>query len=98
MATIQITPEELKARASSLMGSKGKHDDAMREIDSIVNALDSAWKGPSQDAFVEKYRSMKGRFSEFAELLENYAKLMETAANEMQQTDDTLKSRMQSFG
>lgn len=94
MALIQVTPDELRNKSTSLRLSRSKHDDAMREIDGIINALDSVWKGPAQSAFVEKYRGMKGKFGEFSDMIENYARLMDTAAAEMEEVDASILAKM----
>ena len=50
------------------------------------------------DAFVQKYESMQSTFTNFSEMLESYAKLMDTAATKLQETDQSLSNTMKSFG
>ena len=69
----------------------------MAKLRSLVLALNETWKGEAQDAFVAKFESMQNSFTSFSEMLEGYAKLMDTAARELQNTDQSLKSTMQSF-
>ena len=76
---------------------KAQHDDTMAKLRSLVLALNETWKGEAQDAFVAKFESMQNSFTSFSEMLEGYAKLMDTAARELQNTDQSLKSTMQSF-
>ena len=40
---------------------------------------------------------MQSTFTNFSEMLESYAKLMDTAARELQNTDQSLKATMQNF-
>ena len=97
MAIIQVTPEVLNSKANEVRSLRAQHDDTMAKLRSLVLALNETWKGEAQDAFVAKFESMQNSFTSFSEMLEGYAKLMDTAARELQNTDQTLKSTMQSF-
>lgn len=96
MAMIQITPEVLTSKAAEVRTHKAAHDDTMAKLRSLVLSLNETWKGEAQDAFVAKFESMQPSFNSFSEMLEGYAKLMDTAAREIQNTDQALKSAMQS--
>ena len=96
MAIIQVTPEVLNSKANEVRSLKAQHDDTMAKLRSLVLALNETWKGEAQDAFVAKFESMQNSFTSFSEMLEGYAKLMDTAARELQNTDQSLKSTMQS--
>ena len=97
MAIIQVTPEVLNSKANEVRSLKAQHDDTMAKLRSLVLAMNETWKGEAQDAFVAKFESMQNSFTSFSEMLEGYAKLMDTAARELQNTDQSLKSTMQSF-
>ena len=98
MAIIQVTPELLQGKATEVRGLKSNHDETMAKLKNLVMALNEQWKGEAQDAFVAKFESMQSTFTNFSEMLEGYAKLMDTAAKELQSTDQALKGTMQSFG
>jgi len=98
MAIIQVTPELLQGKATEVRGLKSNHDDTMQKLNNLIRALNEQWKGSAQDAFVAKFESMQPQFKNFSEMLEGYAKLMDTAARELQSTDQQLKGTMQSFG
>ncbi len=98
MAIIQVTPELLSGKASEVRTLKQNHDETMRQLNNLIMALNENWKGEAQDAFVAKYQSMQSTFTNFSEMLEGYAKLMDTAARELQNTDQALKNTMQNFG
>lgn len=97
MAMIQITPDILMSKASEVRNLKSTHDDTMNRLKSLVHDLNSVWKGEAQDAFLASFDGMQSKFTEFSEMLEGYAKLMDTAARELQTTDQQLKGQMQSF-
>lgn len=95
MAIIQITPEVLSSKAGEVRTLKSQHDETMAKLRSLVLSLNETWKGEAQDAFVAKFESMQSSFNNFSEMLEGYAKLMDTAARELQNTDQGLKTTMQ---
>lgn len=98
MALIQVTPETLRSKAANVRSYKSQHDDVMAKIKNLVMSLNEVWKGEAQAAFVSKYEGMQPTFTNFSEMLEGYAKLMDTAANELESTDQSLKTTMNNFG
>ena len=97
MAIIQVTPEVLNSKAGEVRSLKSQHDETISKLRSLILALNETWKGEAQDAFVAKFESMQSTFTNFSEMLESYAKLMDTAARELQNTDQSLKATMQNF-
>lgn len=93
MAIIQITPEVLRSKAGEVRSLKSEHDDAMAKLRSLVHSLNETWKGGAQDAFVAKFESMQSSFISFSEMLDGYAKLMDIAATEIENTDIGLQKR-----
>lgn len=98
MALIQVTPDLLNGKANDLRALKGQHDEAMSKMRTLIMGLNEVWKGDAQDAFVAKYESMQSTFTNFSQMLEEYAKLMDTAAQKLQETDTALQGTMNSFG
>ena len=98
MAIIQVTPELLMSKSNEVRNLKSNHGETMAKLRQLVRALNEQWKGEAQDAFVAKFESMQPTFTNFSEMLERYAQLMDTAAKELQATDQTLKGKIQSFG
>ena len=91
MALIQVTPDLLTGKANELRGLKSEHDEAMKKMKTLITGLNEIWKGA-------KYESMQNTFTSFSEMLEDYAKLMGTAATKLQETDASLQATMNSFG
>ena len=98
MAIIQVTPELLKGKATELRGYKAEHEEAMNKMRSLMRNLNEIWKGDAQNAFLAKYESMQGTFTQFAQMLEDYARLMDASAEQMAEVDSSLASRVSSFG
>ena len=98
MALSQVTPDLLKGKANELRTLKGQHDEAMSKMRSLITNLNEVWKGDAQTAFLNKYESMQSTFTNFSQMLEDYAKLMDNAAQQMGDLDTSLASKMSSFG
>ena len=98
MALIKVTPDMLRARATTVRSDRNDHDTCIARISATVNGLSDVWQGEAQTAFLEKYRSMEPTFKQFSQLLEDYATLMDKSANQLQETDVLLKTTINSFG
>ena len=98
MALIQVTPDLLDAKANELRTLKATHDENMAKMRTLIMGLNEIWKGEAQDAFVQKYESMQTTFTNFSEMLEGYAKLMDLSSKKLNETDTTLKSTISGFG
>lgn len=98
MALIQVTPDLLNGKATELRGIKDEHDQAMLRMRTLILGLNEIWKGDAQDAFVAKYESMQTTFQSFSQMIDDYATLMNTTAQTMQESDTTLASTINSFG
>ena len=98
MALIQVTPDLLTGKANELRTLKSSHDEAMSKMRTLIYGLNEIWKGDAQNAYVQKYESMQATFTNFSEMIEGYAKLMDTAAAKLQETDQSLQATMSSFG
>ena len=70
----------------------------MTKMRTLIMGLNEIWKGDAQAAYVAKYESMQSTFTNFSQMIEDYAKLMDTAAQKLQETDTALQSTMNSFG
>lgn len=98
MALIQVTPELLTSKANELRGLKQEHDDAMAKMRNLIMGINEVWRGEAQDAYIAKYESMQTTFNNFSQMLEEYAKLMDTASQRLQESDQSLRTTIESFG
>lgn len=96
MAVIQVTPELLQGKATEVRQLKSQHDELMAKMRTLIHGLNDQWKGAAQDAFVNKFDSMQSTFTNFSEMLDGYAVLMENTANNMQEMDMNLANRTNS--
>lgn len=90
MATIiQVTPELLRSKATDVRNLRAEHDEVMTRLSTLIHALNEEWKGAAQDALVAKYDGMQTTFSNFSELLEQFATLMDASATNLENADIT---------
>ncbi len=94
MALIQVTPSLLRDKAKELRNLKSQHDDTMNKIKSMVNGINDQWKGEAMQAYVDKYNGMESTFKQFSEMLEKFALLMDSSANDLEQADQGAKNRI----
>lgn len=45
MATIQVTPETLREKATEIRTLKSEHDEVMNKMTNLIHALNEQWKG-----------------------------------------------------
>lgn len=91
MPIIQVTPELLESKAGEVRTLRAQHDEVMAKMKNLVNSLNEQWKGEAQTAFVTKFNGMQTTFTNFSEMLENYAKMMDTSARTLREADQALK-------
>lgn len=94
MALIQVTPDSLRIEAGNVRKYKAEQQEVMQQIRNVVTSLNESWKGEAQEAFVAKFLSMDSIYHRFAEVLEDYAKVMDMAAADFQSEDQSLKNHI----
>jgi WXG100 family type VII secretion target len=63
-------------------------------MQNLVENLTAEWEGEAQTAFKTSFEGRKAQFQQFEKDVESFALLMDTAAKEMRQTEEALRSRM----
>ena len=94
MAKIMMTPENLREQAKTLRGKKAEHEQLYSQIKDHVRNIVSVWEGQSQQAFLDSFNQRNAQFRKFAEDLEQFAQLMDTAATEMANAEQSLTQKM----
>lgn len=98
MATIQVTPELLREKATSVRSLKTNHDQNMSKLGTLITGLNEIWKGEAVQKYIEEYQSMQSTFTNFSNMLENYAGALDTAANDFEGKDHEIAGKMTGFG
>lgn len=80
MARIQVTPEVLNEKSNEVRKYKEEHVSTIQKLTAMVNGLTEIWQGEAQTAFQAKFDGMKGTFTQFEQILEEYALNLSDAA------------------
>jgi WXG100 family type VII secretion target len=94
MADIKITPESLRSQSQTLRKYNEEHRGAYGQMDTLVHDLVNEWTGEAQSAFLATFEGNKSSFEKFAADIDTFAKLLDDAANRMEQADQELKAKM----
>jgi len=92
MAIIQLTPEELEARARLLDEKRQIHLENLNQIQNSLNQLEASWKGEAQTGFYEQFRRMQEPMKNFSNILEAFAAFLNKTAIEFRETDQRNKN------
>lgn len=87
MAQIVVNPETLRSKASNVRSYRDQHDEVISRLKTLVAGLSDTWQGNAQVAFAQNFESMQPTFTQFSEMLEEYAKAMESFAAKMEEAD-----------
>ena len=70
----------------------------MSKMRTLILGLNEVFKGDAQDALVAKYESMQPTFNNFSQMLEEYAKLLNTSAQKFQEQISRFRRSINGFG
>ena len=87
----------LRTQASQLRGYAEQHDEIIQRLTNLVASLDEVWKGEAQSAFVKRFQESRDIFNSFDEALASFSEIMDTSADKMENTDLSLKRRINSI-
>ena len=77
MASIQVSPDEMDAKASELKRLKEAHDAAYQGMNAAVSQLsNNVWKGKASSGFIAAYEGYKPSFDSFSRSLEEMAQIL----------------------
>lgn len=91
---IKVTPELLEGEAKKVSGCNDEFRTTTDKLKQIVANLKEVWEGQAQAAFEADFENMKKTITSFSACLDRYSEAMKTAARELKQADETLKSKM----
>lgn len=88
MANIKVDPDVLDQKAKNIRTYKQQHDDAISNLNSLVDGLNGEWIGTAKTNYVNSYNEFKGSFNSFSERMEELAKALEKKAAEYRAADN----------
>ncbi|HQA57491.1 MAG TPA: WXG100 family type VII secretion target [Acetivibrio sp.] len=88
MATIKITPEELRDAAQLINGKADEIDQNINAVNEKVQYVVENWEGAAKDSFFEAFESLKNELlTQLDEILKGIASQLQAAADTMEQAD-----------
>ena len=94
MAILNISPSELRSRASELESQRQQHLQTMQRLRVCINNLPDIWQGAAADEFIRKFASANNQFNSFSDTLEKYIQLIQKAADNAESVDNELLSKV----
>lgn len=88
MASIKMTPDELRDAASFLGNKREEIVSAVGNIKSKVDTTAAGWEGAAQSSFVEQFNEMLPMLTEsFPQVIEGIESMLTGAADALEQAD-----------
>lgn len=88
MASIRMTPQELRDSATFLSGKRDEIVSAVNEIKSRVDSTTAEWEGAAQSSFIESFNEMLPMLTEsFPETIQGIESMLTGAADALEQAD-----------
>ncbi len=88
MASIRMTPQELRDTASFLSGKRDEIVNAVNQIKSRVDSTTAEWEGAAQSSFIESFNDMLPMLTEnFPQTIEGIESMLTGAADALEQAD-----------
>lgn len=88
MASIRMTPQELRDSATFLGGKRDEIVAAVNAIKGRVDSTTAEWEGAAQSSFVESFNEMLPMLTEsFPETIQGIESMLTGAADALEQAD-----------
>lgn len=89
MATIRMTPQELRNSASFLNAKKDSIISEVAEIKKNIDATTAEWEGAAQSSFIESFEQMLPMLqNDFPQVIEGIAAQLSGAADALESADE----------
>lgn len=96
MASIKMTPQELRDAATFLGGKRDEIVSAVEAIKSKVDATTADWEGAAQSSFITTFEEMIPMLTkDFPETIQGIESMLTGAADALEQADEEIAN---SFG
>lgn len=87
MATIRITPEEIRGAASQFKASHDEAQTMIQKLSTTVDGLNANWDGIASNRFYQNFELWRGRMAEFTGLLDEINHALVEIAERFEQAD-----------
>ena len=99
MATgkIQISTKVLVETAVKMRNTNKEMDAKLKEINKSMNDLEADWKSDGATAIRSSMNALKPRFEEYRNVIESYAKFLDTTAQSYVSTETAVETNANAF-
>ena len=87
MKTIEVTVSELRNGSTSLDSANQAFMEAANQMKAAAEELAGMWEGPTKERFVQGQDTIYKWYQEMSNVVAEYAKSMNEAANDYEATD-----------
>lgn len=88
MASIRMTPQELRDSATFLSGKRDEIVSAVNQLKSRVDSTTAEWEGAAQSSFIESFNEMLPMLTEsFPQTIQGIESMLTGAADALEQAD-----------
>ena len=85
---IHVTPDLLRGKAGELRTLRANHDENMAKMRSLIMNLEEIFGGQAKEGMFAQYESMQSTFTNFSNMIEEYAKFLDKAAVDFEDRDN----------
>lgn len=92
MATLRVTPEELRKQGSTMEGYGDQLVELFDSVTNLVAEIDAEWDGLGQNGYTEMYDSLKDSLKQAGECVQTLGKATQSAADAYEEADQAIAS------
>ena len=92
MPDIKITFGEVRTKTKQIRSRNDTLTDTLNQIKQIINNLESQWTSDTSDTIRAKITGMQPKFDTYKEVIESYAKFLDSAIAQYESTEATLNT------
>lgn len=87
---IRMTPESMESQAMRYLTEAENVDSVIRNMDSLLQQLQTEWEGAASQAYAERYGQLKPGFEKARDLIVEIAESLRKSANALRETDQNI--------
>lgn len=91
---IKLTPEQMRTRARAYAKERDTLEKSIQNMDRLIQALQSEWKGEASKAYAERYSTLKPAFNNARDLMDELSKNLNASARIMEDTDSKIAGQL----
>ncbi len=92
MEQLNISLEELKTYAANFRSQNQKLDQHLKHALKLMNELSATWSSPAQMALVSRFKKLLPVFEEYAFIIENYARYLDSTYDSYEMLETKMKN------